>query len=97
MILMKIHLYPRRSLLNPIVIVGLLGAAVFYLIVGVRVLNPQYIGWLMGDDPFTHFLGWHFFRREAWHFPIGLLHSYGMEMGSTIVYTDSIPLLALRS
>ena len=47
------------------------------------------------DDPATHFLGWHFFRNEPWHLPLGLNWAYGMEMSSSIVYTDSIPLLAL--
>jgi hypothetical protein len=91
---MRTGAIPQPSLLSRVTIGGLLGATAFYLIVGARVLEPEYINWLLWGDPFTHFLGWHFFRREAWHFPIGLLYSYGMEMGSAIVYTDSIPLLA---
>lgn len=57
--------------------------------------DPQNYRWLLRGDMAQHFLGWHFFRAEAWHWPPGALFAYGEEMSSSIVYTDSIPLLAL--
>ncbi|HVF35336.1 MAG TPA: DUF6311 domain-containing protein [Candidatus Saccharimonadia bacterium] len=58
-------------------------------------LDPLDVEWLMVGDLAQHFLGWHFFRDEPWRMPPGRIHDYGLEMGSSIVYTDSIPLLAL--
>ncbi|PJJ96370.1 hypothetical protein CO641_14060 [Lysobacteraceae bacterium NML91-0213] len=46
-------------------------------------------------DSAQHFLGWMFYRLGPWTFPIGLNPAYGLEMSSSIVYSDSIPLLAI--
>lgn len=73
----------------------LLGVLVFFLVVGPQALNPQNIAWLAQGDPATHYLGWAFFRHSPWTFPLGLNPSYGLELGSAIIFSDSIPLLAL--
>jgi Family of unknown function (DUF6311) len=73
----------------------LLGFAAFLFITGGKILLPTYTDWLMEGDPATHFLGWQFFRYSPlWQWPIGANPSYGMDIGSSIVFTDSIPLLA---
>lgn len=41
-----------------------------------------------------HFLGWHFFRNEPWHWPPGRIENYFAPAGTAIGFTDSIPLLA---
>jgi hypothetical protein len=80
----------------PAVTAALLGPLMFFLLFDPRLLDPFYIRWLFWlPDPATQFLGWHFFRLENWHLPPGAATNYGMEMGSSIVFTDSIPLLAL--
>lgn len=58
-------------------------------------LDPLQWRWLLNGDLAQHFLGWHFFRNEEWQWPPGRLWAYGEAMGSSIVYTDSVPLLAL--
>ena len=59
------------------------------------ILNPQNSGWLMADDPAQHFLAWQFFRTSPFfQWPLGANPHYGMEISSSIVFTDSIPLLA---
>ncbi len=73
----------------------LLGALAFFLVIGPRALDPQNIAWLKDGDPATHYLGWVFFRHSPWSFPLGLNPSYGMELGSAIIFSDSNPLLAL--
>ncbi|AXJ03793.1 hypothetical protein CFN16_06485 [Pseudomonas fluorescens] len=73
----------------------LLGVLVFFLVVGPQALNPQNIAWLEQGDPATHYLGWAFFRHAPWTFPLGLNPSYGLELGSAIIFSDSNPLLAL--
>ena len=62
-----------------------------------RVLNPENIGWLMHGDPAEHYLGWQFFRGEPWHWPPGRIENFGVPVGTGIVFTDSIPLLAFIS
>lgn len=74
---------------------SLLGAGIFLALFGHRVLDPGNIAWLCHGDPMQHFLGWHFFRTQAWSFPLGLNPEFGLELSNSIVYTDSTPLLAL--
>lgn len=74
---------------------AVLGGLVFLIIFGPRILNPTFIGWTMEGDAAQHFLGWHFFRSESWTFPPGLIQGYQYPQGTSLVYTDSIPLLAL--
>lgn len=73
----------------------LLGAAAFFLVVGPGALNPENILWLQAGDPATHFLGWQFFRNGPWGFPLGSNPDYGLEFSNAVVYSDSIPLLAI--
>jgi len=72
-----------------------LGALFFIFTLGVQILIPTEIGWLMrSHDWQTHFLGWHIFRNEPWHWPLGQLDGFWYPVGTSIGYTDSIPLLA---
>lgn len=49
----------------------------------------------MEGDPATHWLGWQFFRNSPLlQWPLGANPDYGMEIGSSIIFSDSIPLLA---
>lgn len=71
-----------------------LGAGFFLWLFGVQPLDPANIGWLMHGDPAQHYLGWQFFRSEPWHWPPGRIDNYGAPLGTAILFTDSIPLLA---
>ncbi len=73
---------------------ALAGVVLFFLVVDPRILDPGYWIWLLDGDPATQYLGWRFFRSEAWQWPPGALRSYGLEVGSAIPYPDSLPLLA---
>ncbi|QJP06769.1 DUF6311 domain-containing protein [Pseudomonas multiresinivorans] len=84
----------RSSLWIPV----LLGTALFIALGGLSVLPPSSIGWLMRGllDPPSNLLGWEFFRETPFlQFPLGANPRYGMEMGSSIVFSDSLPLFAL--
>ena len=67
----------------------------FLVIAGPRFLDPTNVAWLVGGDPLQHYLGWAFYRNSPWAWPIGLNPLYGMEFSNSIVFTDSIPLLAI--
>lgn len=71
------------------------GLLVFALSASFSILNPLNIAWLDRGDMAAHFMGWHFFRQSDWNMPIGLNPDYGLEMGSSLVFSDSIPLLAI--
>lgn len=67
----------------------------FLVIAGPRFLDPSNVAWLVGGDPLQHYLGWAFYRNSPWTWPVGLNPLYGMEFSNSIVFTDSIPLLAI--
>ena len=74
----------------------LIGCIVFYVIGGYIVLDPSRVGWLFSDDdPVQHYLGWSFFQKSPWGIPIGVNPNYGLDISSSIIYSDSIPLLAI--
>lgn len=73
----------------------LIGVIAFYIIVGPLALLPTNIAWLGARfDPTQHYLGWAFFRGAPWNFPLGLNPGFGMDISSSIIYSDSIPLVA---
>ena len=59
-------------------------------------LNPSDIDWLLASrDPAQHFLGWVFFRNDSWHWPLTFTQDLLYPTGTSIAYTDSIPLFAI--
>ena len=73
-----------------------LGAVAFAMLVGPETLAPWRDGWLMrGSDRPTYRLGWRFFRDTDWSVPPASSPRYGIELGSSVFYSDIIPLLAL--
>ena len=86
------------SFLRPdwrLLIPALLGTLAFLWISGGGILSPTHIGWLTGGDPAQHFIGWQFFREAPLlQSPLGANSDFGMEIGSSLIYTDSLPLLA---
>ena len=59
-------------------------------------LNPSHVEWLLAEgDSLQHFSGWDMFRRDEWRWPLGALPTLGSQVGASIVYTDSMPLIAI--
>ena len=68
----------------------------FHFVVGFHVLNPSNITWLLGGDSAEAYLGWEFFRSApVTDFPLGASPNFGVGFSSSIVFSDSIPLLAI--
>ena len=90
---------PGRQTLLPALAATLLGMAIVVAIFGPGIVPPWRTGWMLsgqvGPDPVQYWLGWAFFRVDAWRWPPGLNPPYGMELSSSIFYADAIPLLAL--
>lgn len=76
-------------------VIAILAAAFACVLLGEIRIDPSSTLWLNEGDIAQHFLGWHFFRGEPWALPLGANPRYGLGMGSSIVFTDSIPLLAI--
>ena len=74
-----------------------IGLIIFGLFYGIKVLNPSYTAWMFaasGDLP-QHYVGWEAFRVGAWNFPLGLTDVVSYPMDVSVIYTDSIPILAI--
>jgi hypothetical protein len=72
-----------------------LGTAIFIYVTGGAIINPTNRDWLMFGDTAQHYLGWEFFRHTPLlQWPIGANYPLGMELSSSIVFTDSIPVAA---
>ena len=73
-----------------------IGIATFGALTNWKILNPLFVRWLYWGDPSAGFLGWQFFRKTALlQFPIGASPNYGVGFASSIMYTDSVPLIAI--
>lgn len=83
------------NVLKSIWIPTLLGILGYLIVVGPLPLDPTNISWIRNGDSIYPYLGWAFYRNTAWLNPIGLNPSYGLDISSSIVYSDSIPLLAI--
>lgn len=75
----------------------LLGALSFLALYGWEVLDVTNEIWLLASerDLRAHYIGWEFFRESDWHWPLGMMDGIIYPRLISIVYTDSIPWLAL--
>lgn len=75
---------------------AILGAVCFIAMYGVNILNPAYDAWLLqGGDLTQHYIGWEFFRASRWQFPVGLMDRICNPNSVSVIFTDSIPVLAV--
>ncbi|MGE0426041.1 MAG: DUF6311 domain-containing protein [Reyranellaceae bacterium] len=72
-----------------------IGLSSFFIVTGGAVLPSDNIAWLSSGDAAVQYLGWAFFRQDKWSVPLGLNPTFGLELGNSVVYSDSIPLLAI--
>lgn len=86
----------QLSMRKTLLVSAMLGMLVFVGLFGVRVLNPTYDDWLFGKGDLTqHYTGWEFFRQSKWGLPLGRIDNLATPIGTSVVYTDSIPLFAI--
>ena len=74
---------------------ALLGLTFFLAVYGASIVDPLRIDWLLHGDPAQHYLGFAFFRHGGWGWPLGAVPDLGAPLGTTLVFSDSIPLLAI--
>jgi hypothetical protein len=75
---------------------GLTGALVFLFIFGPGTLDGTRVDWLMGiGDNAMHYLGWVFYRHDAWTFPLTQSISLAYPYGISVSLTDPVTLFIL--
>lgn len=77
---------------------ALAGVAFFLALYGVRVLDVTNADWILnsGADPSQHYLGWQFYRGSELRLPyLGMSYNTVYPYRTSVLYSDSIPLLAL--
>ena len=72
----------------------------FVIIFGADIIDPQNIEMykstgFLANDRNQHYSGWAAYRQSAWQFPIGLFNTLTYPDNVSIIFTDSIPLLAV--
>ena len=72
-----------------------IGAICFVAVINPAILNVNFVSWIPAGDNLTNYLGWVFYRNGPLTLPWGLNPVYGDFISSSIVYTDSIPILAM--
>lgn len=72
----------------------LVGFVFFFYFIGLSVLDPYNIAWLMEGDWAQAYLGWAFYQNSDWSYPFGRIPSFFSPFGTYIAYTDSNPLFA---
>lgn len=73
-----------------------LGILWYLLLYGRFPLYLSHVNWIYnaGGDFLQHQLGWEWFRQEPWRFPLGSIRAYGFPYGTSVTFTDAIPLFA---
>ena len=76
-----------------------IGLIIFIAIYGVDVIrftnDSMIINGYIEKDVAQHYAGWMLYRSSPWQFPLGLAQNIAYPYGTTVSYTDSIPLLAI--
>jgi len=82
---------------NKINILFLLISFIFLIfIVGFKNISFFETQWLhYASETSLYHTGWNFFKNDVWRFPPGANPNFGYPFGSSIVFSDSIPILAL--
>lgn len=93
---MVIRVHKGKSWRLVYILVTLLATAIFVAIYGINVLNPLYDDWLLGRGDLTqHYLGWCYYRKGEWTFPFGLTDRIAYPTYTSVIFTDSIPVMAV--
>lgn len=89
----------KRSGGNKVLFLGgcLAGLLCFLTVYGWAVLDVTYDSWIFyGDMDLTqHYLGWCHYRTTPWQFPVGLIDSLSAPISVSVLWTDSMPVLAV--
>lgn len=74
-----------------------MGLLLYLLMYGVERIIFTNVNWInnIGGDILQHYYGWQFYRDGDWQMPLGLTDGMSYPSSISMLYTDSIPLLAI--
>ncbi len=75
-------------------LIALLSTIILFGIDFILITNTEWIHHTSSDLSQSH-IGWYFFKNDIWRFPLGSNPNYGYGFGNSIIFSDSIPILAL--
>lgn len=90
-----------KKIENKRILITILGTFIgiisYVLLFGIETLNFTNDTWLLAGerDQRAHYIGWEFFRNSAWKWPIGMMDGIIAPRSISIIYTDSVPWLAV--
>lgn len=88
----------KKSVWISLLIGGFIGTAIFLIAYGYRILDVSYDNWLRDyneADMALPYNGWRFFRSSEWNWPLGLIENMTYPAKLSIMYTDSLPIIAI--
>jgi hypothetical protein len=76
-------------------IIGALCGSMYFLAwIGLELLDPTNIQWLLHNDWAQHYSAWAMYRTAPWTWPPGRIQTLWYPVGTAIVHTDALPLFA---
>ena len=81
--------------INIVVFYTFLALVLTSYILGINNLSFISTKWLAAHDVTTDLLSWKFFKNDMWRFPLGSNPNYGLDIGSGVAFSGSIPIMAL--
>ena len=77
------------------ILAAVMGAVVFFMLFGFSAIDINGCRLFSEGDPCMHYLGWRFFREAPWQAKIGLMNNIHYPYSISVIFTDSIPLMAV--
>ena len=71
--------------------ITIISISLWIYLLGPDFIHPTNQEWLNSGDLSTYQLGWKYFSTDIWRFPISLNPNYGIYVGGSLVFSDSIP------
>jgi len=87
-------MFSNKKIIFPLILI-FFSIIIFYFLFGTEYSSIYNTQWLSSGDLSTYQIGWNFFKNDQWRFPLGQNPNYGMDIGGSIVYSDSLPLFAI--
>ena len=83
------------SILKYQLFIVIISLSLWVYLLGPNFINPTNVKWLYSGDLSIYQIGWNFFRNDIWRFPIGFNPNFGIYYQGSVVFSDSIPILAI--
>ena len=87
----------NRNIIIASLISLVLGIIIFGIYFGFAIINPLNVDWIYSAHPdiTQHQIGFQYYRYAPWSFPLGLFNTLSFPIYTSILNTDSIPLIAI--